>query len=179
QIVYPKDMGLIALKTGIGPGSKVVEAGAGSGALTMFLAHLVRPDGHVFTFEIRSEFLPIVERNLEKAGLSKYVTLKNLDAVEGLDVKSADVAIIDVGDPWSLVGPMNDALAGGGRIAALTPTMNQLERLVGELVRNNFKLIESMEVMVRGIEARPNKTRPEMRMIGHTAYITTARKALP
>jgi len=179
QIVYPKDMGLIALKTGLCPGSRVVEAGAGSGAMTMFLANMVRPDGHVFSYEIRPEFLSIVKRNLDKAGLSEYVTLKNLDATEGLDVNSADIAIIDVGDPWTLVGPMNDALAGGGRVAVLTPTVNQLEKLVGELVRNNFKLIESIEVMVRGIEARPNKTRPEMRMIGHTAYITTARKAFP
>jgi len=179
QIAYPKDMGLIALKTGLCPGLKVVEAGAGSGAMTMFLANIVRPEGHVYSYDIRPEFLSIVKRNLDKAGLSEYVTLKNADATEGLDVKSADIAIIDVGDPWSLVSPMKDALKGGGRVAALTPTVNQLEKLVVELARNNFKLIESMEVMVRGIEARPNKTRPEMRMIGHTAYITTARKASP
>ncbi|MEM2210839.1 MAG: tRNA (adenine-N1)-methyltransferase [Nitrososphaerales archaeon] len=179
QVVYPKDMGMIAVKTGVSSGSIVVEAGTGSGVLCMFLANLVRPNGHVYSYEIRKEFLELAKKNLEKAGLSKYVTLKEADARKGLDVVNADVAIIDVGDPWSLVKPMYNALKGGGMLAAICPTMNQVEKLVEELKANNFIDIESMEVIVRGLEARMGMTRPVTRMIAHTAYLTFARKTQP
>lgn len=175
QIVYPKDMGMMAAMTGISSGSVVIEAGTGSGALTTFLAHLVRPKGHVYSYEIRKEFMEVAKRNIEKAGLSKFVTIKLKDAKEGFDEKEVDVVMIDVGEPWSLVKVAHTALKGGGSLVAVVPTTNQLEKLVMELA-NFFVSIESMEIMVRKIEAKAGATRPSTRMIGHTAYLTFARK---
>jgi len=176
QVVYPKDLGLIAVKTGVSPGATVVEVGTGSGVLTGFLANLVRPDGHVYSYEARPEFLAVARRNLEKLGLADYVTLVGRDAKEGLEPRDADAGIIDVGDPWLLVKPISAALVAGAVVAAISPTMNQVEKLVVELSEEGYVDVESLEVIVRGLEARPGMTRPAMRMIGHTAYLTFARK---
>lgn len=178
QVVYPKDLGVIAAWTDISPGKIVVESGTGSGALTIFATNLVRPNGHVYSYEVRPEFLQVAEKNIARAGLSEYVTLKNMDAKEGLDVTDADIALIDVGDQWTLVEPMKNALKGGGRLAAVSPTMNQVEKLTSTLINHGFVDVESLEVIVRGLEAREGMTRPAMRMIGHTAYLTFARKIL-
>jgi tRNA (adenine57-N1/adenine58-N1)-methyltransferase len=176
QVVYPKDLGIIAAWTGMSPGHIVVESGTGSGALTMFVANLVRPNGHIYSFEERKEFLEIARKNIEKSGLSNYVTLKHSDAKKGLDINNADIALIDVGDPWLLVDPMYKSLRGGGILSAVLPTMNQVEKLTIELDRNGFVDIETIEIIMREIEGREGKTRPAMRMIGHTAYLTFARK---
>ncbi|MGQ9718626.1 MAG: tRNA (adenine-N1)-methyltransferase [Nitrososphaerales archaeon] len=178
QIVYPKDLGMIAAMTGVSSGSMVVEAGTGSGALTTFLANLVKPHGHVFSYEVRPEFAEIAKRNLERAGLSDFVTIKQADAKAGFDEKDADVAILDVGDPWTLVRVAWEALKGGGMIASISPTTNQVERLVVELTDSGYVGIESFELLLRGLEARPGMTRPSMRMVGHTAYLTFARKVI-
>ena len=178
QIVYPKDLGLIVSMTGVSSGSIVVEVGTGSGALTTFLANLVKPDGHIFSYEIRSEFMAIAKKNIERVGLSDYVTMKQADAKNGFDEKDVDIAIIDVGDPWTIVKAAWMALKGGGIIACISPTMNQVEKLVVELKNTGFVWIESSELLLRGLEARPNMTRPSMGMIGHTAYLTFARKVL-
>jgi len=178
QIVYPKDLGMIAAITGISSGSIVVEAGTGSGALTTFLANLVRPDGHVFSYEIRPDFIEIAKRNIDRTGLRDFVTIKQADAKKGFDERNVDAVIIDVGDPWTLVRVAWEALKGGGMVASVSPTMNQVEKLVAELVNAGFVSIESLELISRGLEARIGMTRPSMRMIGHTAYLTFARKIL-
>lgn len=178
QIVYPKDLGMVVAMTGISSGAIVVEAGTGSGALTTFIANLVKPEGHVFSYEIRPEFIEIAKRNIDRAGLSNFVTIKQADAKKGFDEKDVDAVIIDVGDPWTLVRVAWEALKGGGIIASVSPTMNQVEKLVSELIDAGFVSIESLELMLRGLEARIGMTRPSMRMIGHTAYLTFARKIL-
>ncbi len=178
QVVYPKDLGIIAAWTGLSAGQVVVESGTGSGSLTMFAANLVKPNGHVYSYEIRSEFLKVAEKNISRAGLSKFVTLKQANAKEGLDITNADIALIDVGDPWELINPMNEALKGGGNLVAISPTINQIEKFTTELLNHGFINIQNLEVIVREIEARQGRSRPVTRMIGHTAYITFARKAL-
>jgi tRNA (adenine57-N1/adenine58-N1)-methyltransferase len=178
QIVYPKDLGMIASMTGISSGFTVVEAGTGSGVLTTFLANLVKPDGHVFSYEIRPEFIEIARKNIDRAGLSDFVTIKQSDAKKGFDEKDVDAVIIDVGDPWTLVRVAWEALKGGGVIASVSPTMNQVEKLVAELANVGFVKIESLELLLRNLEARTGMTRPSMRMIGHTAYLTFARKII-
>lgn len=178
QIVYGKDFGLIATKCSVAPGSVIVEAGTGSGALTMYLANLVRPTGRVHSFELRPEFIQVARRNLERAGLIEYVELREADAREGFGVTQADIAIIDVGDPWALVLPAYNALRGGGSFVAVSPTMNQVEKVSTELKDHGFMAVETFELLMRSLEARPGMTRPSMRMVGHTAYLTFARKIL-
>ena len=179
QIIYPKDLGFIVARTGMKNGSKVLEIGTGSGALTTFLASIVKPTGHIYTYEINPDFLEIAKRNLEKAAVMAYVTTHLFDPHQGLDLEGVDVAIVDLGDPWSMVGQVYNALKPSGAFVAICPTMNQPEKSATELKQNNFIDIDCVELMIRNIEAREGMTRPSMRMIGHTTYLIFARKTSP
>jgi tRNA (adenine57-N1/adenine58-N1)-methyltransferase len=176
QIVYPKDFGFIAARTGLQNGSKVLEIGTGSAALATFMASIVKPDGHIHSFDVNSEFMEIARRNLEKAGMEKYVTLHHHDPHQGLDIREADVAIVDLGDPWTVLNPVHDALKGSGAFVAICPTMNQIEKTATELKRTGYADIDCIELLIRNMEAREGMTRPSMRMIGHTTYLVFARK---
>jgi tRNA (adenine57-N1/adenine58-N1)-methyltransferase catalytic subunit len=177
QIIYPKDLGFIAARTGLQNGSKVLEIGTGSAALSTFVASIVKPTGHVYTYDINPEFVEIARKNLEKASVADYVTTYIQDPHLGIDTKDVDAAIVDLGDPWSMVGLIYNALKPSGAFVAICPTMNQLERCATELRHNGFIDIDCVELMIRNIEAREGMSRPSMRMIGHTTYLIFARKA--
>lgn len=179
QIVYPKDLGYIVARTGIKDGYKVVEIGTGSGSLTTFVASIVKPRGHVHTFDVDSDFMAIAEKNIKKAGMSKYVSMNKLDIkkTKRLPISDADAAIIDLGDPWTVIPQVRKMLKGSGAVVAICPTMNQLENLVAALVENEFTDIECAEQILRTIDARGGKTRHSFQGIGHTTYLCTARKA--
>ena len=179
QIVYPKDLGYIVARTGIKDGYKVVEIGTGSGSLTTFVASIVKPRGHVHTFDVDSDFMAIAEKNIKKAGMSKYISMNKLDIKKAkrLPISDADAAIIDLGDPWTVIPQVRKMLKGSGAVAAICPTMNQLENLVSALVENEFTDIECAEQILRTIDAREGKTRHSFQGIGHTTYLCTARKA--
>ncbi|MEE8132910.1 MAG: tRNA (adenine-N1)-methyltransferase [Nitrososphaerales archaeon] len=179
QIVYPKDLGYIAARTGLSNGFIVLEVGTGSGALTTFMASIVKPNGHIYTFDVRPEFMEIARKNLEKAGLGNFVTMNQLDIRDGIDMKDVDIAVVDLGDPWTAVPHVHKYLKGSGCFVAICPTMNQVEKLAMSLKENNFTDIESTEIIMRNIEGREGMTRPSSRMIGHTAYLVFARKVYP
>ena len=176
QIVYPKDLGYIVARTGLKNGSKVLEVGTGSGALATFMASIVKPEGHIYSFDVNYEFMEIAKRNLEKAGMAKYVTMNQHDPHQGVDIRNVDVATVDLGDPWTVVDQVYDALKGGGAFVAICPTMNQIERTAAQLKKSGYADIDCVELMIRNIEAREGMTRPSMRMIGHTTYLVFARK---
>jgi tRNA (adenine57-N1/adenine58-N1)-methyltransferase len=178
QIVYPKDLGYIAARTGLQSGQKVVEIGTGSGSLTTFLASIVNPRGHVYTFDVDPNFMEIARKNIEKAGVAKYVTMEKLDikSVKKVPITDADIVVVDLGDPWSVVPQARRMLKGSGAFVAICPTMNQLEKLATVLNENDFYDIECTEQIVRTIEAREGKTRHSFRSIGHTTYVAFARK---
>jgi len=179
QIVYPKDIGYIIARAGIGSGQKILEIGTGSGSLTSFVASVVKPRGHVYTFDVDDNFMKIAEKNIKKAGVSKYITQHNLDlkTAKKMPLKDIDVALIDLGDPWTVIPQVRQMLKGSGSIFAICPTMNQLEKLTMALVENEFTDIESTEHILRTIEAREGKTRHSFQGIGHTTYLCYARKA--
>ena len=176
QIVYPKDLGYIVARTGLKNGSKVLEVGTGSGALATFMASIVKPEGHIYSFDVNSDFMEIAKRNLEKAGMAKYVSMHRHDPHQGVDIRNVDVATVDLGDPWTVVDQVHDALKGGGAFVAICPTMNQIERTAAQLKKSGYADIDCVELMIRNIEAREGMTRPSMRMIGHTTYLVFARK---
>ncbi len=178
QILYPKDIGYAIYRLGIRNGDTVIEVGTGSGALTATLATSVSPDGRVYTYEIRKDFFKTAQKNLQKAGLSRMVTLREVDPSDGFLERNVEAAVIDLGDPWKMVGPAWDALVGGGVLAAFTPTVNQLEKLTDALRKNQFLVLEAVELLIREFKTEAGKVRPESRMIGHTAYVTIARKVL-
>ncbi|MCV0392032.1 MAG: tRNA (adenine-N1)-methyltransferase [Nitrosopumilus sp.] len=179
QIVYPKDLGYIVARAGIESGQKILEIGTGSGSLTSFIASIVKPRGHVYTFDVDENFMKIAEKNIKKAGVSKYVTQTNLDikTAKKMPLEDMDAALIDLGDPWTVIPQVRKMLKGSGAVFAICPTMNQLEKLTMSLVENEFTDIESTEHIIRTIDAREGKTRHSFQGIGHTTYLCYARKA--
>ncbi len=178
QVIYPKDLGIIMLKLGVRSGSRVVETGTGSGATTALLAYLVQPEGMVYTYDINPEFQEVAKKNIEKLGLAKNVRFKVGDSRLGFEEQDADSGVLDVGDPWEVVSSMRKALKPSAPMAAITPTTNQAERLVAKMKEEGFAAIETLEILMRNLEARVGMTRPSNHMIGHTAYLTFARTTL-
>ncbi|MGC9068174.1 MAG: tRNA (adenine-N1)-methyltransferase [Thermoprotei archaeon] len=175
QIIYPKDAAYILMIGNIGPGSRVVEAGTGSGALTCMLANVVRPDGHVYSYEIREEFLKEAEKNIEKAGLKNWVTLKLQDITKGIDERDLDAVILDMPDPWLVVSNAKKSLKGAAPLISFLPTTNQIMKLLPYLKNEGFFDIHVVELIEREYQPEPEKLRPRNIIIGHTGYIVYAR----
>ena len=176
QIMYPKDIGLIILKLALHSGCKVLEIGTGSGAMTVATATVIKPTGHVHTYESRREFAEIAERNLKRASLTDFVTIHNTDATAGLEGADFDAAIIDVGDPWPVIPHVHQALAGGAAVVSFSPTMNQVERTTEVFLHGGFVNVHTLECFIREIRADTGRTRPATFMVGHTGYMTFAQK---
>ena len=176
QIVYPKDIGQILLKLDVGRGKRIVEAGTGSGALTIALAHGVQPDGIIYSHEIREDMLAIARRNLEMAGLLDRVQLIQRDIAEGFAATDADSLFLDVREPWDYLPQACAALRDGGFFGAIVPTTNQVSWLLAEMERHPFMSIEVMEVLLREYKPVPARLRPQDRMVAHTGFLIFARK---
>lgn len=177
QITYPKDAALIVMFSGIGPSSRVVEAGAGTGALTTALAHYVRPHGKVYSYELRGEFINTAMKNLQRAGLLTFVELKNKDVTMGIDEKEIDAVILDLASPWAVAEHAYTSLKPSGSIVSFSPTIDQVVKMAEALAENSFTDVRSYECLLREMQVVRGKTRPETLMTGHTGYITFARKA--
>ncbi len=176
NIVYPKDAGMILLLSGIGPGSVVIEAGTGSGALSSLLGYYVQPNGHVYSYEIREDFASSAQKNIEKAGVSKFVTIRNQDILSGIEDTNVDAVILDMVVPWEVVPLAYPVLKGGAVFVSFSPTIEQTQRTVAALENSHFTEIQTIELIQREILVRHGKTRPATRMIGHTGFVTSARK---
>jgi tRNA (adenine57-N1/adenine58-N1)-methyltransferase len=177
QITYPKDIALMVMFSGISSGSKVVEAGTGTGALTTALAHYVKPNGRVYSYEIREEFLTVAQKNLTRAGLIDFVKLKNKDATAGIDESDIDAVMLDLATPWLVVPYAYAALKPCGMIASFSPTIDQVVKTVEALKGNSLLDVRTVECLMREMRVERGKTRPQTLMTGHTGYITFARKA--
>lgn len=178
QITYPKDIALIVMFSGIGPGNRVVEAGTGTGALTTALAHYVKPDGKIYSYEVREEFQKTAQKNLLRAGLAEFVELKLKDATAGFDETDVDAVVLDLATPWLVVPHAYNALKPCGTLASFSPTIDQVVKTVEALNENSFVNAETIECLMRGMQIERGKTRPQTLMTAHTGYITTARKMM-
>ncbi len=178
NIIYPKEAGLMILETGIQAGSRVLEVGTGSGALTIVLARIVGDEGKVYSFDRRRDLQENAIRNVKRAGLAHRVEFRLLDpTVEGFGVEELDAAFVDVPEPWTLVRPVWEALKPGGSWASLSPNIEQVQMTVREL-DGFFVRIRTVEVILRPMLIREGKTRPRERIIAHTGYLTFAQKVL-
>lgn len=179
QILYPKDIGFIFVTMGIGPGKKVIEAGTGSGSMTIALAFTVGDEGQVVSYEIKPDVQNLARKNLTRFGLESRVDFKLRDISEGLDETDADAFFLDVPNPYDFTAQVRNALKPGGFLCCLIPTFNQVEKTLIALRQNNYAFVEVCEILLRFFQAEPNRIRPTDRMVAHTGFLLFARKIEP
>lgn len=185
-VVYPKDAGQIVAMADIFPGARVVEAGVGSGALSMSLLRAVGEDGRLHSFERRAEFADIARANARAFFGADHPawTITVGDLVEALPREvahgSIDRVVLDMLAPWECLGPVADALVPGGVLICYVATATQLSR-VAEAVRDHGGFTEpaAWESLVRGWHLEGLAVRPQHRMHGHTGFLMTTRRLAP
>ena len=179
-IVYPKDMGAIITYSNIRPGSRVLEAGSGSGSLTIALSDAVSESGQVYSYDIRSDMSQMASTNVNKyAYMPSNVDFKLGNISDHIDEYGIDSVVLDIPEPWSALPNIQSALRFGGTLLAFLPTIMQVSDLVESLRKiPEFTAIRTIEVMERPWEVGGRSVRPSHRMIGHTGFITTARRCL-
>ena len=176
QAILEKDIGVILVNISLDNDSKVLEAGSGSGKLTAFLARAV-PNGNVYSYEIRKEFLYIAKKNIDDLEI-KNVVFKNKDVYDGIQEKNLDAIILDLPEPWKALKYAGKALKNGAFLVAYLPTIFQTMKFVKEMKNNkNFIFTKTIGVIERPWFVDEKKVRPMSNIIGHTAFITFIRKA--
>ncbi len=177
QIIYPEDAGLILLYSGIGPGSLIIEAGCGSGALTCILGNIVRPNGHIHSYDINEKSIKRAKLNIKKAELDDVVTIQYGDILnDDLKHNNVDAVVLDLTTPWNAIEKINNYLKYSGTVTSFSPTIEQVKKTVKAMKNHNFIEVNTYELIKRKIQVKENATRPEGRMIGHTGYLTFGRK---
>lgn len=173
QIIPLKDIGSIITETGINNKSKVLDAGAGSGGLACFLAHIAK---EVITYDIREDFIKIVEHNKELLDLSN-LKIKQGSVYDSVKEKNFDLFTLDVPEPWLAIKTAEKALQVGGFFVSYSPTIPQVSDFVEALKRSD-KLIhlKTIEITEREWDVDCRKVRPRTQGIGHSGFITFARK---
>jgi tRNA (adenine57-N1/adenine58-N1)-methyltransferase len=175
QMILPKDSSRIALYLGVRSGDTVIEAGAGSGGLTLALLNSVWPDGKVITYDIREDHLRFARSNIERTDMASCWEGRIADVREGIPDRDADAIAIDIPDPENAVSALSGSLRPGGRICCYVPTTNQVERCVKTLREGPYTGIEAVELIERKLSVKEGAVRPDTDMLGHTGYIITAR----
>lgn len=179
QILYPKDIGYILITMGIAPGQRVMEAGTGSGSMTIALATAVGAEGRVISYEQKPDTQNLARKNLERVGLASRVDFKLRDILEGFDETEADAFFLDVQNPFDYISQVRCALKPGGYFCTLIPTFNQVEKILHALKKNNFAFVEVCELLLRFYKADPMRLRPTDRMVAHTGFLVFARRIEP
>jgi tRNA (adenine57-N1/adenine58-N1)-methyltransferase len=181
QVIYPKDAAQIVTMGDVFPGARVLEAGAGSGALSCWLLRAVGPRGQVVSYEQRPDFADIARRNVE-AFLGEPPanwTLRVGDVTECAEA-GFDRVVLDMLAPWDALDVVERALVPGGVFVGYVATTPQLSELVEALrARGCFTEPRAWESLVRDWHADGLAVRPDHRMIGHTAFLVTSRRLAP
>ena len=185
-IIYPKDSAQIIVEADIFPGAKVVEAGVGSGALSLYLLRAIGPSGQLDSFERREEFADIARANVvTHTGRNPENWRTHIGNLQDLLPKvvkagTADRVVLDMLAPWECIEQVADALIPGGLVLGYVATVTQLSRfLEGLRSSGHFAEPKAWESMVRGWHLEGLAVRPEHRMIGHTGFLVTARRIAP
>src|SRR5438876_1473091 len=178
QIVGPKDAASLVWNCDVKAGDFVVEVGSGSGALSLALAHAVGAEGRVVTYDLRKDFVDVARGNVGAAGLGGRVEFKVGDARVDIPETGADAFVVDIPDPWETIGTATKALRVCGHFASYSPNVEQVSRTVAALRAGPFVEIRTAEIIERAIEASDSGTRPSFAPLGHTGYLTFARRVI-
>jgi len=176
QVITLKDASTISAYTGVAPGDRVLDAGAGSGFLTIYLASLVGKDGKVYAYDIREDFAELARKNVEKAGFSDRVELKVGDVFEKIDEKDLDLVNLDMACSEKGLPNAFAALRPGGYCSGYHPNVEQVKAFVIVGTEIGFDHIISLETIERELLVRPHGCRPATTGLTHTGYITILRK---
>jgi tRNA (adenine57-N1/adenine58-N1)-methyltransferase len=176
-IVYPKDAGHLLLWADIGPGMRVLEAGVGSGALTLSLLRAIGDRGQLIGYDVRADFIDLALSNVRGFGAAAAnLLLRERDVYEGIVDADLDRIVLDLPEPWRVLQHVPTALRAGGWVAAYNPSIVQIQQFVDALrATKQFVQIETNEVLLRGWHVREQAVRPEQQMVGHTGFVTVAR----
>lgn len=179
QVIYPKDLGPILMLADVFPGARILEAGVGSGALSMTL---LRAGAEVVGYELRADFAQRAQENvsafLGPGGLERY-RVEERDVYEGIDETGLDRVVLDLPEPWRVVKHAEAALHPGGILVAYVPSVMQVAQLREALAASAFSMAETQEVLQRSWHVEGSAVRPDHRMVGHTGFLTSARLVGP
>ena len=177
QVVYPKDIALMVTYGDIYPGAHVLEAGTGSGALTMGLARAVGETGRVVSYEIRPDHLARARDNLAAwGGRTHMVELRSGDIFAGVPDAGFHRMVLDLPEPWRALQTATGSLVAGGIVVCYLPTVPQVQQTTESLRAEGFVLVNVFEGLVRTWTVEGRSVRPDHRMVAHTGFIITARK---
>ena len=176
QIITQKDGFSIPHYLDIASGSKVIEGGAGSGALAIILLRSVAPNGRVISYELREDHASVARRNVRRAGLDGCWKLVMADICTAELEQETDAAVLDMPNPWDAMSNVYSALRHGGHICCFVPNANQLESTVRALREAGFRDVTSVENLQRQMVVHESGVRPSSEMVGHTGYLAFGRK---
>jgi tRNA (adenine57-N1/adenine58-N1)-methyltransferase len=179
QVVYPKDIGAILVESDVFPGARVLEAGTGSGSLTIALCRATGPDGRVVSYELRPEFQATAAQNIETflGKLPPWLELRvgDLREVAGTGERY-DRVVLDLPEPWSMLQALETVLDAGGIVCGYLPTTVQVQQLVLALEAGGYEHLETFEVLHRSWHVTERSVRPDHRMVAHTGFVTLGRR---
>ena len=180
-VIYPKDLGVILQYADVYPGAKVVEAGHGSGALATALLRAVGPTGQVISYDIRQDFINNARKNLRNfLGEIPNHTVREINIYENFVDAEVDRLLLDLPEPWRVIPQAASNLRPGAIICSYSPTVLQVKPFCETLRQARcFVNVLTLETLLRRWNIDGMSVRPELRMIGHTGFLTLARKVEP
>ncbi|HEX8100310.1 MAG TPA: tRNA (adenine-N1)-methyltransferase [Actinomycetota bacterium] len=181
QVIYPKDIGAVLVYADIAPGRAVLEAGTGSGAMTLALCRATGPEGRVVSYEARLDFHQKAASNLEAflGKLPDWLELRVGDVQEvAATADRFDRVVLDLPEPWAVLADVGSVLRSGGILCTYLPTTNQVQQAVLAMEEAGYDEVQTFEILLRSWHVTPRSVRPDHRMVAHTGFITVGRKGL-
>ncbi len=178
-VIYPKDLGTLLVWGDIFPGARVLEAGLGSGALATVLLRAIGPEGRLYSYEVKDDAMNRARKNIRMflGAEPAHHVVKLADVYAGIDECDLDRIVLDVPEPWRVVPHAVRALRPGGILCSYSPTVLQMKEMVESLERSGaFVHVQSYESLMRPWHVERRSVRPELKMVGHTGFLTFAHR---